>query len=292
VTIAAGLLYDQGVILFADTQFADGNMKTQRPKVGSFACPGGRIGFAMAGAAGFAISAIQKATHKLKTCEPSDVMQELEGILDEEYRRKVYTHPNFHSGFVSYWFVISYWNEAQAKTWLFSTDEVALTASNGKYECRGIGSDLAHYLLKLSIEDELNEREALLVATYTLAKIKENVKDCGGASHLLVMRNDGTFEIRDPFAFERVAKMTFGYEWSARKLLLATTHNGLTDQEFEQYIQMFAANARAIRVAWEQSQMRDPIAEFVWDKFNQKINFPADRSSPESSQAAPSNPQP
>lgn len=95
MTIAAGMLYRGGAILFADTQIEAGAMKTHAPKVGMLPCSGGWLGFAMAGNAHFALSTIQKCRKALERTGPEDVRETLEHTLDEEHRRLVFSHPKY-----------------------------------------------------------------------------------------------------------------------------------------------------------------------------------------------------
>jgi hypothetical protein len=274
MTIAAALAYDGGVLLCAETQMEAGALKIHAPKVGSFECPGGRLGFAMAGNANFAISAIQKCSNKLKNGPPNEIIQKLESALESEYRRVVFGHPNYKTDWtLAYWFLIAFWSSSDNKVWLFATEENTLRSANAVYECIGIGKDLAHYLLATpSTTPKMNEQRAVLLAAYMLARVKDHVPGCGGASHILLLRNDGSFDLIDPFAFDLIARQSGIYEWGARELLFAAIDNNVTDEQFEQHISIFSANARHIRRSWQQNQAKDPLFSAMWKEFSNKIN--------------------
>ncbi|MGA8598522.1 MAG: hypothetical protein WB676_27710 [Bryobacteraceae bacterium] len=255
MTIAAGFVYDDGVLLFADTQVEALAMKTHERKVGSFSCPGGQIGYAMAGNASQATSAMQKCAKRIKKVRPEEVIEKMEEALDDEYRRVVFSHPTYGTDWnLGYWFLISYWSASERRTHLFVTQEHTLKRVDDRRECIGIGRDLAHYLLTLSAHDSMDERRALMLATYVLTKVKDHVPGCGGTSHLLVMRNDGFVYLANPFPFEQVARQSAPYEWSTRHLLVSTVNAELTDSEFEEAIDSVAANARHLRQTWRDSE--------------------------------------
>ena len=61
MTVAAGLLCKEGVLLCADTLQLDWETKSQECKIHSFDFPGGKVAFAYAGNSRFSISAVQSA---------------------------------------------------------------------------------------------------------------------------------------------------------------------------------------------------------------------------------------
>jgi len=294
MTIAAALTYDSGVLLCADTQMEAGALKIHAPKVGSFECPGGRIGFALAGHTSFAISAIQKCSQKLRDAKAHEIIEKLKETLEREYCRVVFKHPNYKTDWnLAYWFLLAFWSCSDKQVWLFATEEQTLRSINTTYECIGIGRDLAHYLLATPPTlSGMNEQRALLLAAYMLARVKEHVPGCGGASHILLLRNDGTFDLVDPFAFDLVVRQSAIYEWNARELIFAATDSGVTDSQFEQHINIFSATARHIRNLWRQNQANDVVFSALWKELSNKINSVKAQPSPQSTTADPSRPQP
>lgn len=75
MTIAAAMVYDNGILLCADTQQEAGAMKIHGSKLGEFSCPGGRIGYVIAGNSRFALSAIQKAAKSIRNANVDETMQ-------------------------------------------------------------------------------------------------------------------------------------------------------------------------------------------------------------------------
>jgi hypothetical protein len=90
MTIVAGFLHRDGVLICADTQQESWVMKMHAPKVGHFDCYGGKVAYAFSGHSAFAESAIQKCERKLKSTNSGDLQVILERLLDREYRRVVF----------------------------------------------------------------------------------------------------------------------------------------------------------------------------------------------------------
>jgi hypothetical protein len=89
MTIAAGFLCRQGVLLCADTEQTAWAMKLHQAKVGFFDFPGGKMGHVYAGNTQFALSAIEKLQKRLNRRAIKDPLGEVEKLLDSEYRRNV-----------------------------------------------------------------------------------------------------------------------------------------------------------------------------------------------------------
>ena len=99
MTIAAGFVCEEGVLLCADTEPTGWSSKFHGSKVEHFEIRGGKIAFALTAAnSHLAWSAIQKCRDRLQAVVPKDVVVELEQILDAEYRRQVLTHPSYSDG--------------------------------------------------------------------------------------------------------------------------------------------------------------------------------------------------
>lgn len=95
MTIAAGFLCSDGVLLCADTEHTGWAAKSHHSKVDHFEVPGGKVCFALAGASDLAWSAIQKCKKQLEATPSNDLVADVETILDTEYRRNVLGHPNY-----------------------------------------------------------------------------------------------------------------------------------------------------------------------------------------------------
>src|SRR5712691_12788491 len=135
-----------------------------------FECPGGRLGFALAGITGSAISAIQKCAKALENTEPENTITKVEEILEREYRRAIFEHPDYGSDpNLDYHLLISFWSRMTNSVSLFKTQQHILHACYGS-GCIGIGFELANVLIRPFFADTLGEHDTLILAAYTLAQ--------------------------------------------------------------------------------------------------------------------------
>ena len=106
VTIAAGFLHRNGVLLCADTQVEQGEGKSDISKIHSFNCEGAKLAFA--GNHPFAISTIQECEARLKRTAPKDALAVVEHVLDAEYKRVVLSLPEQATdASVHYWLLVA-----------------------------------------------------------------------------------------------------------------------------------------------------------------------------------------
>src|SRR5436309_3047982 len=135
---------------------------------------------------------------------------------------------------------------------LFATEENTMRDVLARYDCIGIGRDLAHYLLGAgsSPQSEVKtEREASLWAAYTLTQVKDHVPGCGGPGQFLALRNDGTFKLLNSYVLEDLAHFSFNYDFTARRLLLAAADDDMDDARFEELVQLLEDNGSVL--SWQ-----------------------------------------
>jgi len=80
MTIAAGLLCQDGVLLCTDTEHTAWAAKSHHSKVDHFEVPNGKIAFALAGASALAWSAMQKCRKELPQSTSDDLIAHIEEI--------------------------------------------------------------------------------------------------------------------------------------------------------------------------------------------------------------------
>lgn len=93
-TTIAGFVYKDGILLCSDTQQEGGAIKIHASKIGLFECLAGKFAFAFAGNVRFAISAIQQCRQALHEVEADAAVSTLRDVLEREYQRVVYQHPD------------------------------------------------------------------------------------------------------------------------------------------------------------------------------------------------------
>ena len=89
MTIVAGFVHRDGVLLCADTQMESGAALTHAPKIGAFDFAGGKVAIAFAGNTRSAEVTIQKLAKVLRRLDGhEDVIAEFEGVLDTVIRSR------------------------------------------------------------------------------------------------------------------------------------------------------------------------------------------------------------
>jgi len=236
MTIAAGFLCKEGVLLCADTEHTAWAMKLQGAKLGCFGFPGGKLAYVYAGNTRFAFSAIQKCKSRLEACT-DDLLGEIESVLDNEYRRNVLDHPNEATdGALAYSFLLAFWDGS--KTRLFVTSQTAMQELDG-YECLGGGDSLAHYVLRPSYAVGIPYRRALVIAAHALAAVKDYVPGCGGMSIFKFLRHDGAEGLLTSShkgICENIEKYWKAHEFTSREVLLALANEEITEEHFGRYL--------------------------------------------------------
>ena len=139
MTIAAGFVYDNGVMLCSDTEITGWGMRLQSGKIKTFKTEGGTLSMAYAGNTSFAVSTIQKCHRKLLEVKSADTFQELERILDKEYRRTVLSHPSHASdASLPYQLLIAFHPSVSNQTELYVTEQTTIHQDAG-HTCISIG---------------------------------------------------------------------------------------------------------------------------------------------------------
>jgi len=251
MTIAAGFLYDGGVLLCSDTQMESSAALTHGPKIGAFDFVGGKAAITFSGNVRSAEVTVQKFAKVLRRLKGhEDLIAEFESTLDTEYDRLVYRHPDYRTNNefdLHYSLVFAVWFRDLNSTYLFETDQTRIVAVNTSYRCTGKGRDLADYLVAPLSSADMTEGEALVLAAYMLGQVKAGVSGCGGWSHFRTLRHDGTGELVADRVLTEVERLGSTHDAEARRLLFAMTKSG---SEFEDQLGRFAFSTRAVQGYW------------------------------------------
>jgi 20S proteasome alpha/beta subunit len=264
MTIAAGFICSEGVLLCADTEQTGWAMKLHDSKVDHFEHPGGKIAYAYAGNVPFACSAIQKLRRHLQRRTFNDTMAEVEKVLDREYRRNVLSHPDhLTDSTISYRILFGVWSPGE-RVRLYSTSLTAIEEVKG-YQCIGMGDYLAHYLVRQHVAGGIPQRHTLIHASYALSAIKDYVPDCGGMSIYVLLQNDGRTGVLTsihPGPCSEIQEYAKPYDVATRELLIAMVNDDGDDVHFEQYLrEVFAPRLLEVRKKWTKAR-RERWADF------------------------------
>jgi hypothetical protein len=258
MSIAAGIRYSNGVLLCADTEQSAWSHTLHESKIKRVDLPEARIVLAYAGHSAFSLSAIEKCEQVLRHVEPDALREELEGTLEEEYRRHVLNHPDHAiDGTLQYRMVIAFWR-AGDKVRLFKTTQTAMHEVAG-YDCIGSGDYLGHYIIGPHFTQWLDERKALSLSSLMLAGVKGYVEGCGGVSCFCALRDDGmvadTVSLGSPIIpprtmVEWLEYSSKGYQYLVGQLLLRAANPALSDSDFGKNLEIFCQQIIEMRERW------------------------------------------
>jgi hypothetical protein len=154
--------------------------------------------------------------------------------------------------------------QAEDEAGLYLTEQTSVREI-GHYACIGIGEALAHQVLGASFRDGLTERDALSLASLTVATVKDHVPGCGGSTQFVVFRKDGKLikydsRVNDGVSVlnsvEWVERYQAGYSQLCRRLFLTMADPDTSDVDFENKLEEFAKKLREIRNASPGSNVR------------------------------------
>jgi hypothetical protein len=93
--------------------------------------------------------------------------------------------------------------------------------------------------------DRIGEEEAMILASYMMAMVKENVAGCGGISQFIAIRNDGT---TSPVALDELERIAPKYDKAAHELLFCLATDG--DDTLNRKLEEFGGQARIVKDYW------------------------------------------
>jgi 20S proteasome alpha/beta subunit len=197
MTIAAGFKFDGGILLCADTEQTQGELKFDSSKIVTVDLrPACTVAFALAGDVAYATMAIQEMKQELNRAETDHQSIEdlIKAKLSDIYTRLIYPHPRAAYGDApSFDLLIAVWSEGDSR--LLATHDTAVSEVF-TYECIGAGLSLAKYLIKPLYKIGISRRNVEMIAARTLTHVKSNVAYCGQQSEFIVLESDGLLSKR------------------------------------------------------------------------------------------------
>jgi hypothetical protein len=245
MTIAAGFVGRDGILLCADTMHTDGYTKFYDDKLFTWTGHGAAVCFAVAGNATIAKMAVHSCKAALDSIEEADlssgrILSEIQTIFKSVQEQYIDTRPAHEL------------NNAQIYC-LFGIQmrsETGVIAPVAKFDCIGVGRQLGFYIIEPSYRQDMSVSELAILAIHALAAAKERTDGVGGRSQFLVIR-DGTVSPVIPYDYDVAEKQVLEYRQKATNLLLDIGDKGIDDKEFNDRLQWFAEEALALRATWK-----------------------------------------
>jgi 20S proteasome alpha/beta subunit len=262
MTIAGGFRCREGVLLCGDTELSTWSQKLQESKLFYGSCSAAKLGFAYAGHSDFAVSAIQNCKRRLQDTTEDDFLEELEDLLDHEYRRNVTNDQQDYQLLIAVKFTA-------AKVQLFVTNKTSMVHVL-KYKCIGTGAEHADYLIRHSFREPMEVTPALFLAGYVLANVKEYIPGCGGDSQFLLLSDSGKAGkliggASNPFSgADGIAEDAKRHEELAQQLFLSAVNPGVKRPAFQKDLADFVERLEDVQQRWRERQAADEaLARFT-----------------------------
>jgi 20S proteasome alpha/beta subunit len=253
MTIAVGLLCDEGVLLCADTEQTS-YLKTIGTKLFDIEADVGKVSFALSGDVHMAVSAIQDCEHRLKRISDlkTSISEVVERLLANYYAGHVLKLPKDERNAADYSFVVGTWSATEGAR-LHVTHKTAMHPSVIGSECVGAGCDLGQYLIRPYYFGPATKlADALLAAVSAVGRVKENVSYCGGQTQAVLMRKDGDVRQIDLFEVRQIEEYSKDYESRCRTLLTALY--SANEENFNVALSSFQYAIAALRGDWERQR--------------------------------------
>lgn len=259
MTIAAGLMCSDGILLCADTEHTDYVAKYQKEKIFQFQ---NQLVLAGAGSSDFIRMTFDKLCDEFRSSQPanpSEARDVIETLVLDIHSRHIFQfyQPNDQSR-PSLDLVIgarcSNGDLALVKT-LDSTASLAPF-----YEAVGNGRALFEYWASLLYRPDLTIDLVSYIALFILREVKRTVQGCGGFSFTTSLAKDPAHERQWSLADEN--GLFAGFPQSIAPLLTYCRDLRKDDKEFHEAVDRFAAGLRMIRqMEWQKHNMNKIMAE-------------------------------
>jgi 20S proteasome alpha/beta subunit len=198
LSIAVGVVYDQGIVFCADTKITT-DIKLNESKIEFFTSSDRKccMTFAITGHdLDYARSSAEACWEVVKNLDFSTATMETtqrtaEFGLAEFYKTNIMDHPDRASGVLEFKLLVGIW--LRGETLLFENREIMLKPVRD-YLCVGSGAYLANYLVRQYRKANLGAwslADAALIASAAVDAAIEHDPQCGGENEILIVRNDG-----------------------------------------------------------------------------------------------------
>lgn len=255
MTIAGGMLCDDGILVYADTEWTASTMKIQRGKHWALIDTEGRINGVVAGAGDedmlrLAIQTWWSALLQIKKPKLTigDATACLETALHYVYTQHIYPDPNGEDKEFGMIVGISTPDEDPM---LFKTRGTALLVSDSyEYVYLGTGSEMAMYLSSRLDVRGVSIAVGELIAAFILWEVKQHIKSCGGASVIYALWKPGAggkMLYRTEGDIRDYQDYFSAIDRAVQRVRVRTADLEQPEEEFEKKLASFCESLRSLR---------------------------------------------
>jgi 20S proteasome alpha/beta subunit len=260
MTIAAGILCSDGIIVCADTEHSDEVRKFQAAKIHTIEDHTFLTG---AGTTDYILMAVEKLRDQLKCARPqniSDARDMIENLVHELYSRHIFSfyeasdpyRPQIH-------LIVGMRCMDENLALIRTNDSAAILSQN--FEVTGTGSPIFDYWCRYFYRDRLTMEGMALLALFMLKEVKKVHPSCGGTSHVFYLPRVRS-ELRGSRFFDD-EHLLLGFPDNIVKILSACLYTDTPGEWIEQMLHEFATGVRALH---QGEKFRSQIVPPGWTK--------------------------
>jgi hypothetical protein len=262
MTIAAGLLYEGGVLMMADTLMSADTISIYQSKLMVHNFSDGKAVFGLAGNnVNLAESAVQECEAPLTRYEGKPrTFSQIAKVIRDALARHYKTHViDNQLQFTHYYNVVIAIYSSVDGVGLYVTDMTVMKRTRRGFECAGSGHDLAHYLIGPLYDrswtkegKRISEERAQTLLYYAMANIRAFMPGSVGGDPILVeIQNDGlSHAIGTGESYQVMDNHLRRYGYYTGTLLLSL-FSTLTDEEFSKSLDGFVSATKQLRDLWK-----------------------------------------
>ena len=252
MTIAAGFVVKDGILLCADTLYTDGFTKEYREKIFPWIGQDESVCFAIAGHALIGRMAVEDCRQALWGSKRphhtiAQIMATIRPLLKAVYEQYVDTRPQHEQQTADFSLLIAVATTGERPR-LFSTYHGA-TAPIDSFECLGIGRHLGRYVIEPMFNPGMTIGEAAVLGIHALGAAKERVDGVGGKSQFVSMRGTAISPIV-PHDIDLSEQLILTFRKLTGDLLLAVSNSELDAVRFRRHFEEFVFQVENMRTVW------------------------------------------
>jgi len=264
MTIVAGFVNDQGVLMCSDTLVGDGIQSSYRSKIIGVPFVDGKALFGYAGEMVFSESAIQRCADVLRRYNGNE--RDLSTIIDSIREPWAQSYRQSHGKDTTYDQIIaSIFSTAENDVALYHSANHAIAQSYSSFECIGCGDVVCKHILGGSplcgrgVDLERVFECAIRACSHVKAAMPTAV---GGNLVAVNLGRDGVVKVYAKQEIEWIEQYTLKFDELARMLFLSFTAFRDNDVMFDQTLDYFRQQLCVLRAEWKTARSGYPSGKF------------------------------
>jgi hypothetical protein len=282
MTMAAGFLYNGGIVVCADTLISGGIVSSHKSKLGGYRFDDGVAIFAIAGHVDMAETAIQQCEEPLSTLRKvprtkAQIAAEIRRVLQAEYKTNIIDN-HYEGGVFDYSVIVAIHSKADG-IGLYCASSAPLKRSQTGFEVIGSAESIGTLAVRRFGDPRwlktLPARRASHIAAYILGESKRHQQDAvGGASIIVHLEKNGGARFGNECNYPLLEKYATKFHQST-DLLMAQFVDLEGEDIFSQNLSAYPAHITHLRMAYRtEVNATVPLVPAEAMDFLMKLNRP------------------